>query len=216
MVSEKDGDILNPWCSTLQETDPPWIGTLTSPKSCGMRGPSYKVDVFVDRVKVRALLDHGAQVSLVHGELLPKIQEKNNWTLEECHARICDLEGQSTGASWQTLGATSAVMLQVVSDVDSQPQQIPCYVLPSCKPIWSGEMNDCAMVLGTNALEDLGFYIVDRSGAKVKSDGEPPSEQVQEEVSQSVDSVPTDMNNQSNGSPPCCSHRQVYHNQLLR
>jgi len=80
---------------------------------------------------------------------------------------------------WKVTGVTSAAMLQVVNDVDLQPQQIPCYVLPSSKPIWSGEMNDCAMVLETNALEDLGFYIVDRSGAKVKSDSEPSSEQVQ-------------------------------------
>ena len=153
--------------------------------------------MFIDKMKVGTLLDHRAQVSLV--ELLPKIQEKNNWTLEECHVRNCDVEGQPTGASVQTLGAKSAVMLQVATDDNSQ---IPCYVLSSCKPIWSGEMNDCAMVLGTNALEDLGFYIADRSGAKVKSDGEPPSEQVQEKISQCVNSVPTDWNDQSNCSPP--------------
>jgi len=155
---------------------------LTAPKKCGMRGPSYKIDVLVDNVKVRALLDHGAQVSLVRGELLPKIQERNHWTVEECHARNCELEGQPTGAGGQTLGATAAVMLQVTTNEESEPQQIPCYVLPSDKPIWCGEMNDCAMVLGANALEELGFFIVDRSGDKVRPDGQnpKPSGQAQE------------------------------------
>jgi len=92
-------------------------------------------------------------------------------------------------------------MLQMATDDSSQPQHIPCYVLPSCKPIWDGEMNDCAMVLGTNALEDLGFFVVDRSGAKMKSDGEPLSAKVQEKVSQTANSVPTDVNDQSNCLP---------------
>ena len=35
-------------------------------------------------------------------------------------------------------------------------------------------MNDCALVPGTNALEELGFFIVDRSGEKVRSDGQDP------------------------------------------
>jgi len=118
------------------------------------------------------LLDHGAQVSLVRGELLPKIQERNHCTFEECHARNCELERQPTGAGGQSLGTTAAVMLQVTTNEDSEPQQIPCYVLPSDRPIWCGELNDCAMVLGTNALEELGFFIVDRLGDKVKSDGQ--------------------------------------------
>ena len=104
--------------------------TLTAPKKCGMRGPSYKIDVFLDNVKACALLDHGAQVSLVRGELLPKIHERNHCTLEECHARNCELEGQPTGASGQTLGATAAVMLKATTNEESEPQLIPCYVLP--------------------------------------------------------------------------------------
>ena len=47
--------------------------TTASDKSLAIRGPTYKAEVIVDGVKVRALLDHGAQVSLVHKELLPKI-----------------------------------------------------------------------------------------------------------------------------------------------
>ena len=135
VISQKDGELLDPWFYSSQETDPPWMRTLTAPKKCGMRGPSYNIDVFVDNVKVRALLDHGAQVSLVRGELLPKIQERNHWTLEECHVRNCELEGQPTGAGGQTLGATAAVMLKVTTNEESEPQQIPCYVLPSDKPI---------------------------------------------------------------------------------
>ena len=41
------------------------------------RGLTYKIDITVDGVKTRALLDHGAQVSLACRQLLPVIQEKN-------------------------------------------------------------------------------------------------------------------------------------------
>ena len=37
------------------------------------RGPTYKVDIIVDSVKTRELLDHGAKVSIVRRELLPKV-----------------------------------------------------------------------------------------------------------------------------------------------
>ena len=33
-------------------------------KPLAIRGPTYKAEVIVDGVRVRALLDHGAQVSL--------------------------------------------------------------------------------------------------------------------------------------------------------
>ena len=78
-----------------------------------VRGLTYKTEVFVNGVKIRVLLDHGAQVSLVHKELLPKIREKNGWTLEQCHDRNCKLEGQPTGAGGYELGATAVVRLHV-------------------------------------------------------------------------------------------------------
>ena len=113
----------------------------------------------MDGVRVRALLDHGAQVSLVRKELLPKIREKNGWTLDQCHDRNCKLEGQPTGAGGHKLGATAVVRLHI-TPTDGEEQQVPCYVLESSKPIWNGELKNCAMVLGTNALEDLDFCIV--------------------------------------------------------
>ena len=62
------------------------------------RGLAYKVDVVVDGVKTRALLDPGAQVSLAHRQLLPAIKEKNNWTKEQCQSRSLELDGQPRGA----------------------------------------------------------------------------------------------------------------------
>ena len=47
-----------------------------------MKGPTYKVDVVVDAVKTRALLDSGAQASLARQQLLPDIKQKNNWSIE--------------------------------------------------------------------------------------------------------------------------------------
>jgi len=40
VISQKDGESLDPWFCSSQETDPPWMHTLTTPKKCGMRGPS--------------------------------------------------------------------------------------------------------------------------------------------------------------------------------
>ena len=48
-------------------------------------------------------------------------------------------------------------------------QSVPCYILDSYKPIWQGELKDCGMIIGTNALEELGFSIVDSDGKVLKS-----------------------------------------------
>ena len=34
------------------------------------RGPTYKAEIIIDNVRTRALLDHGAQMSIVRRELL--------------------------------------------------------------------------------------------------------------------------------------------------
>ena len=80
-----------------------------------IRGPTYKADVIVDGVRVRASLDHGARVSLVCKELLPKIRERNRWTLEQCHDKNCELEGQPTGAGGHELEATAVVRFEVMT-----------------------------------------------------------------------------------------------------
>jgi len=81
--------------------------------------------------------------------------------------------------------------------------------------MWGGEMNECTMVLGTNALEDLGFCIVNRSGVKIKSDGVQHNitaneqvlevSQIENSLSRSVGTVATHSDNSSptQGSTNC-------------
>ena len=140
---------------------------MTADESSTIRGSTYKAGVIVEGVKVRALLDHGAQVSLVRKELLPVIRERNGWTLEECHDRNCKLEGQPTGAGGYELGAIAVVRLQITTMDGEKQHQVPCYVLESSKPIWNGELKNCAMLLGTNVLSDLGFCIISSDRSKV-------------------------------------------------
>ena len=59
-----------------------WLRTVTAKTdqqlketTVAARGPTYKVDIVVDGVRTRALLDHGAQVSLARKQLLPVIKE---------------------------------------------------------------------------------------------------------------------------------------------
>ena len=74
--------------------------------------------------------------------------------------------GQPTGAGHK-LGATAVVRLKVMTTDGEQLHQVPCYVLESTKPIWNGELKNCAMVLGINALEDLSICIISNGGTKV-------------------------------------------------
>ena len=60
--------------------------------------------VMVDSVKTRALLDHGAQVSIVCRELLPKVREAQGWTKEQCQTRDLKLDRQPVGANGTELG----------------------------------------------------------------------------------------------------------------
>ena len=177
-MSEGNSELQDPWllmlsAGTRQQHQQVAVSsglytvTITSDKSLNTRGPTYKAGVIVEVVKVRALLDHGAQVSLVRKELLPKIKEKNGWTLEECHDRNCKLEGQPTGAGRYELGAIAVVRLQVMTMDGEKQHQVPCYVLESSKPIWNGELKNCAMLLGTNVPGDLSFCIISNDGFKV-------------------------------------------------
>jgi len=70
---------------------------------------TFKVDVGIEVVKTRALLDNGSQVSLVRGELLTRVRAHNNWTLEEYHKKNRPMDAQPIGASGQELAATSVV-----------------------------------------------------------------------------------------------------------
>ena len=158
------------------------------------RGPTYKVDIVVDGIKTRALLDHGAQVSLARKQLLPVIKERNNWSVEQCQARNLTLEGQPQGAGGHDLGAEGMVALQLTVESTGASQRVPCYVLDSLKPIWKGELKDCALVIGTNALTKLGFSIIDAKGCIVTS--EEDSSQQQEIVETSIQATEPQGNQQ--------------------
>ena len=100
---------------TIEQQDL-WLRTVTAKTdqqeketTVAARGPTYKVDIVVDGVGTRALLDHGAQVSLARKQLLPVTKERNSWSLEQCQARNLILEGQSQGAGGHNLGAESIV-----------------------------------------------------------------------------------------------------------
>ena len=156
----------NPWVLTVttdEENSQPAAGTLPR------RGPSYKVVAEVDGVKTKALIDHGAQISLVRQELLPIIRQKHGWTMEQYQQRNLELDRQPVGASGEALGVRAVVVLKITIEGTSTTFNVPCYVLQSCKPLWNGELYDCALVLGTNALETLGFRITHPSGELVGS-----------------------------------------------
>ena len=64
-------------------------------------GPTYKVDVELEGVKIRALVDNGSQVMLMRSELLPRIKEHNNWTLEQCQHKNQPMKAQPIGVTGQ-------------------------------------------------------------------------------------------------------------------
>ena len=92
------------------------------------------------------------------------IRQKHGWTMEQYQLRNLELDRQPVGASGETLGVMAAVVLKIIIEDTNTTYSIPCYVLKSCKPLWNGELYDCGLVLGTNALEPLGFQITHPSG----------------------------------------------------
>jgi len=49
-----------------------------------------------------------------------------------------------------------------------QNLNIPCYVLESNKPLWKGELKNCAVLLGTNALVEYGFEVSHSNGIPIQ------------------------------------------------
>jgi len=137
-----------------------------------MRGLTYKVLVEVNGVKTQALLDPGAQVTLVRKELLPMIKEKNNWSDSQCNTRNIKMDGQPIGAGGETLGAVVVVALYIAIKKIKETRQVSCYVLESTKPIWEGKLRNCAVILGANSLDSLGFRIVYLDGTAVQPGGQ--------------------------------------------
>ena len=96
-----------------------WMRVLTAAteeesgdsQSAKLVGPAFKVNVDIEGVKTRALLDNGSQVTLVRGEHMARVRAQNNWTLEQCHEKNRPMDTQPIGASGQELGATSDVAI---------------------------------------------------------------------------------------------------------
>jgi len=63
------------------------------------------------------------------------------------------------------------VLYHTTVEQTGQEFVIPCFVLKPSKPVWQGMVNDCAMVLGTNAMVEYGLRTVHSNGVVVKSTG---------------------------------------------
>ena len=147
-----------------------------------MRGLTYKVPVVVNGIKTRALLDHGAEVTLVRKEFLSLIKEKNQWSASQCDTRSLKMDGQPIRAGGEALGAVAVVALDITVEKTEELQHVSCYSLASSKPICKGELENCAVVLGTNALERLGFNLVHSDGTTVKPEGQENSTELHPET----------------------------------
>ena len=93
------------------------------------------------------------------------------------------MDAQPIGAGGEALDAVAAVALDITIEKTKGTQQVPCYVVESSKPIWKGELENCAVILGTNALESLGFNIVHQDGTIVEPEGQDDSAEPQPEKS---------------------------------
>ena len=116
------------------------------------------------------IIDSGSQVCIIRQQLLPIIKEKCNWTLSDCVARNLPLNTQPVGAEGSVLGATALVKLEVLVEVTGKCLEIPCYVIDSTKPVWQGNVKNCGMIMGTNALVAFQFCISHFNGVEISSD----------------------------------------------
>jgi len=101
-------------------------------------GPVYKADVTIDGVKSQALLDHRSQITIVQRQMLPLVKEKHGWSLEICLNKLKPLESFPTGAFGQKLNAKGIVMMNIRVKSTEKTCNIPCYILDSEEPLWSG------------------------------------------------------------------------------
>ena len=131
-------------------------------------GPAYKIDISVHGVKTRALLDHGSQVSIVRREVLPMVKEKQGWSMDTCVSKLLPLKAQPIGATGKELGAAGIVVLDIQVEATAKTCPVPCYVLDSDQPLWSGELTDCGVLMGTNALITHGFGVTQSDGKVIE------------------------------------------------
>ena len=114
-------------------------------------------------------MDHGAQVSLVRKELLSVIKEVNQWSASQCEARNLRMDGQPIGAGGEALGAVAVVALDVA--VERLRRHNRFNAMP-WNPPSQFELQNCALILGTNALGRLGFNIIYFDGTTVEPEGQ--------------------------------------------
>ena len=69
------------------------------------------------------------------------------------------LENQPIGATGTELGAVAAVKLHMELDATQVYQEVSCFVLNSSKPLAQGELQDCGILLDTNALVNFGIEV---------------------------------------------------------
>ena len=129
------------------------VGVVTTDKemvvdelpNMNVTGPTYKVNVTVEGLKTRALIDNGSQVSLVCTEMLPRLRELNNWTMEQCKKKTHQMVSQPVGAGGQALGARKIAVLSIMIDATGKSICVSCYVLDSGKPLWQGSLRNCGL-----------------------------------------------------------------------
>ena len=126
------------------------------------------MNVVVEGLQSRALVDNDSQISLVRSEMLPKLKELNNWTLEECKSKTSKMISQPQGAGGSELGAKKIVFLSVLLEARGKSLCIPCYVVDSTRPLWEGAVKKCGIVMGTNAIVGFGIQLVHKNGATVQ------------------------------------------------
>ena len=149
------------------------VRVLTTEEECKQNavsntGPTYKVNVVVEGLHSRALVDNGSQISLVHTEMLPKLKEFNKWSMEECKSKTCKMRSQPQGAGGSELGAKRIVLLSVTLEATGKSLHIPCYVVDSTRPLWQGAVKNCGLVLGTNAIVGFGIQLVHANATAVQ------------------------------------------------
>jgi len=86
----------------------------------------YKAVAKADGVHTRALLDPGAQISLVRQKLLLVIRTKQGWTVDQYQQRNLELDRQPIGASEEVM---AVVMLKITVGGAKRSFTVPCYVL---------------------------------------------------------------------------------------
>ena len=82
---------------------------------------------------------------------------KNKWPVETCRSNKILLDNQPIATTRTEMGAIGAVKLNMEVVVTQANHEISCFVLDSSKPLWQGELQDCGVLLGTNAL--VKFWI---------------------------------------------------------